>query len=546
MELDLLLTDARVVTMDEGRPFARSVGIWRGRVVGVDEQVEGVRARREVSVGGATVVPGFNDSHNHMAQFGQRLGEIDCSALRSRDELLGLIAARAAEAAPNAWITGSGYDQTVLGGHPLREELDRAGGGRKVLLLHRTSHLLVASTAVFEAVGAMTAAYPDPEGGTVERHADGTPTGLVAERAMAEFRGLRKPFPQRDLIDALRAASRVYLAEGLTSVSEAGIGDSPLVGSSPVEGGVYQRAVEEGAIRQRVQLMVAMENLHTLASADTDPFRRGLDLGLRTGLGDERLRIGPLKMFTDGALMSRTASMTANFCGHDHAGAMQFTAEELTGTAVDAAAAGWQLAVHAIGDHAVDVALDVLGAVARAGGRTDPRHRIEHASVVRPEQLDRFARLGVIASTQGRFVAELGDGVASVLGEDRLPWTYRHASFAERGIVVASGSDRPVVADGGPLPAIQSMVERRTPSGRLFNGHEAVSVLEALRTYTVGSAYAQRTDHELGRLAPGYLADIVVLGRDITACATEEIGGTPVLATVVGGVAEYDPQGIFG
>lgn len=546
MELDLLLTDADVVTLDDRHPRASTLGIWQGRVVGVDEDVAGLRARRTVNLGGAAVVPGFNDSHNHMAQFGQRLAEIDCSALGSRDELLRAVAERAAGLPPDAWVTGSGYDQTVLGGHPRREELDRAGAGRKVMLVHRTSHMLVASTAVFEAVGAMSPTFIDPDGGSVEREPDGAPTGLVAERAMAPFRGLRKPFAQRDLVEALGAASRVYLTEGLTSVSEAGVGDSPLVGSSPVEGGVYQRAVDDGAVRQRVQLMVAMENLHAVDSAGSDPFRRGLDLGLRTGLGDDRLRLGPLKMFTDGALMSRTAAMTSAFCGHDHAGVMQFGADELTAIAVDADRAGWQLAVHAIGDHAVDVALDVLTAVRRDGsGRPDPRHRIEHASVVRPDQLDRFADLDVIASTQGRFVAELGDGVAGVLGDDRIPWTYRHASLRDRGITVASGSDRPVVAHGGPLLAIQAMVERRTASGRPFNPGEAVSAVEALRSYTVGSARAQRSDHQLGRLAPGYLADLVVLGRDITACPVEEIGTTPVLATVVGGVAEHDPHGIF-
>src|SRR5690606_7323354 len=161
-----------------------------------------------------------------------------------------------------------------------------------------------------------------------------------------------------------------------------------------------------------------------------------LDLGLRTGLGGDMLTVGPLKVFTDGALSSRTAALSENFCGHDHAGMLLFDRSRLESIVCDAHHAGWQLAVHAIGDVAVELALDLVEEAQRRTRRADARHRIEHASVVRDDQLPRFVELGLIPSLQGRFVGEIGDGVISALGEDRLPWTYRHRSFLDAGLRV--------------------------------------------------------------------------------------------------------------
>lgn len=544
MELDLIIKNANVITMDEAHPVASTVGVWNGRIVGVDGEIANLGARRIVDAAGATLIPGFQDVHNHMATYGQQLQEIDASGFTEANQLYDAVAAVVAADPDREWITGSGYDQTRLGGHPEREKLDKASGGRKVMFIHRTCHMLAASTAVFDAVGAMSPDFPVAPGGFIERDERLMPTGLVAEQAMTPFKNLRKPFSEGDLVKALGLASERYLAEGLTSVSEAGIGDSPMVGSSPVEMAAYQTGHESGKIRVRTQLMVAMENFHEITTAGVDGYSLGLDLGLRTGLGDERLSLGPLKVFTDGALMSRTASMTENFCGHDHAGVMQFGESELKEIAVSAHRGGWQLAVHAIGDNAVDIALDMIQAATESKKRIDPRHRIEHASVVRPDQLGRFVDLGIIPSPQGRFVYEIGDGVAEVIGAERLPWTYRHRSFLDAGLVVPGGSDRPVV-QGAPLKALQAMVERRTSSGAEFNLHEGVSAFEALKSYTVDSAYASREEHSKGRIKERFLADMVLLDADPTSVNSNEIGDISVLATLVGGTAEYDPNGLF-
>lgn len=538
MKLDLLVTGANVVTLDDRRPRASAFGVWNGLIVGLDGDVDGLDARETVDLGGRTVVPGFNDVHCHMSAFGQQLREIDASAMRSLDELYAEVARRAAADPSAEWITGSSYDQLALGGHPAREALDRASGGRKVMLIHRTRHMLVASSAVFEALGALDPGYPVPDGGLIERDADGRPTGLVAEQAMTPFRGLRTPVAEDELIDVLSAATEQFLSEGITSASEAGIGDSPIVGSGPAELAAYISAHERGRIRIRTEVMPTMENLHEIGPAAADGYSLGLDLGLRTGIGGGMLTIGPLKVFTDGALSSRTAALSENFCGHDHAGMLLFDRPQLESTVCDAHRAGWQLAIHAIGDVAVDVALDLVAEAQRRLPRPDARHRIEHASVVRDDQLPRFVELGLIPSPQGRFVGEIGDGVIAALGEERLPWTYRQRSFLDAGLRLPSSSDRPVV-NGAPLLAMQDMVLRRTPSGRGFTPEEALTPLEALRSFTVDSAYASRAESIKGSISPRKLADFVVLDRDPTAVPADEIASISVDETYVGGEARY-------
>lgn len=524
--------------MDETRPYASKLGVWNGFIFGLDEEIEGCRAHRYVDAKRAVITPGFYDVHNHMAAYGQRLQEIDVSQFDNLDDLYAEVRARA-EATEDEWITGSGYDQTQLGAHPTRIDLDRAASGKKVMLIHRTSHMLVASTPVFEAVGAINPNYQTPPGGEIERDENGRPTGLVSEQAMRDFRNLRKPVPLSKLRQSLELASKKYASEGITSVSEAGIGNSSIVGSSPVELAAYQQGHDNHEIHVRTQLMIAMDNFHSLSTGEGDGFSQGLDLGIRTGFGSDRLSIGPLKMFTDGALTSRTAAMTQNFCGHDHSGMMQFKKEELAEIATHAHTAGWQIAMHAIGDEAVDVALDVFQIATQSSQGKNRRHRIEHASVVRPDQLERFVKQGIIPSPQGQFVYELGDNVREVLGENRVEWTYRAKSFLDNGLPLPGGSDRPVVSDGSPLSAIQAMVSRRTINNELFSPQECITAYEALKSYTLGSAYASHEEHVKGKLRRGYYADFAVMEYDLTSVNANRIAQIPILATYLGGETTF-------
>ncbi|GAA3748073.1 hypothetical protein HDA32_001600 [Spinactinospora alkalitolerans] len=532
--LDLKLFNARIRTVDDDRPRARTLGVFAGRVAGLDDAVADLPARTAVDCGGAVIAPGFGDAHNHMAWFGQSLDELDLEGAATLPALYDAVARRAAGLPADAWVVGSGYDDTAMGAHPHRAGLDRAAGGRPVWLKHRSGHMCAVSSEVLRLAGVLGGGADVPEGGVVVRDADGVPTGLLQEQAQGLVTALVMPYPVTELADAIGRASAVYAAEGLTHVVEAGIGLG-LIGRSPVEAAAYQLARDRGALGVRVELMVAGDNLHPLRSHADDGIDVGLDLGLRTGFGDDRLRLGPMKIWLDGSLIGRTAAVTEPFCGHAHgSGYLQAGPEEMRALVVDAHRAGWRVAAHAIGDSAVDLALDAFAEAGRAAPRRDVRHRIEHSGVVRPDQLARYAELGAVPVPQPRFLHAVGDTMAEALGPERTPWLYRHRSFLDAGLRVPGSSDRPV-APGAPLLGMQSMVERRSSAGIVLGPDERVGPEQALRAYTIDAAWASHDEHRRGSITPGKHADFVLLADDPVEVDSGRIGGIGVLATFVAG-----------
>ncbi|MGR6964490.1 amidohydrolase [Geodermatophilus sp. URMC 61] len=539
--LDLLLRDVRVITVDDARPTASVVGVLGGRVVGLDEEVRDLPARTVVDGDGAVVVPGFGDAHNHMAWFGQSLGEIDLSAAGTLGAVEEAVTRGSAGLPADAWVVGSGYDDTVIGAHPDRRLLDRAGGGRPVWLKHRSGHMSVVSSEVLRRSGVLDGRADAPEGGIVVRDAAGEPTGLLQERAQRLVDDLVKPYPVDDVATALGRASEVYAAEGLTHVVEAGIGLG-LLGRTPVEAAAYLLARDRGLLRTRVELMVASDTLHPLRAHADDGIDVGLDLGLRTGFGDDRLRLGPMKIWLDGSLIGRTAALSEPFCDHGTA-VLQDDPELMRRRMIDAHRAGWRVAAHAIGDDAVDLALDTFAEAARLHPRDDVRHRIEHAGVVRPDQLARFAELGVVPVPQARFLHAVGDTMAAAVGPRRADWLYRHRSFLDAGLRVPGSSDRPV-APGAPLLGMQSMVERRSSGGAVIGPDERVSAAQALRAYTLDEAWASHDERTRGSVTRGKHADLVLLDDDPLRVDPDRIGAIGVVATLVAGTPVHD-TGLF-
>ncbi|MFE3179161.1 amidohydrolase [Amycolatopsis sp. NPDC059090] len=522
MQVDAVYENARLVTGDT------ALAVLHGRIVALGDDARELSARRRVDLGGGFVAPGFHDAHNHMAWFGMGLDDVPLSDCRSVDEVYAAVARRAAELPAGSWVVGSGYDQNKLAGgeHPDRHGLDRAAPGMLVRLKHTSGHMTLVNSAVLDQLDLANV----PVGGDVVRSADGSPTGLLREQAQLLLRPLTYPTPLESVVRGLDRASRQYLSEGITSVQEAGIGGG-LVGETPAELAAYQLARERGVLRVRSTVMVAASVLHDLP----DGAGFGLDLGLRTGLGDEWLRVGPMKLFADGSLIGRTCAMHEPFAGEpDNRGYFQVPEDELTRTIRQAHDAGWQIATHAIGDRAVTVVLDAYEAALAANPRPDHRHRIEHCAVLPPAELTRLASLGLIASPQGRFVNELGDGMRAALGESRVPWCYRLRSVLDAGCVLPASSDRPVV-DGAPLLGLADMVHRRTSTGEPFSVEEALTPAEALRAYTYGSAYATFAESYLGTLEPGKLADFVVLSAD----PLSTVEDARVLGTAVGGELLY-------
>jgi predicted amidohydrolase YtcJ len=533
-DVDLIVRNAAVVTMDDAHPRARTLAVHHGRVLALD--ADGLHGRTEIDAQGAALVPGFGDAHNHMAWFGQGLDAVDLAGLPDLAALYDRIAARAATLPDGAMVVGTGYDDTVIGGHPHRRALDRAAGGRPVWLQHRSGHVCTVNSPVLERIGVLDGSATVPTGGVVVTDGSGEPNGVLEEQAQSLVVGLVVPYPVDELARAIGRASAVYAAEGLTHVTECGIG-AGWIGRSPLELATYQRARDAGELGVRVQLMPTIDALHPLSGHDGDAERLGLDLGLRTGFGDDRLRIGPVKIFLDGSLVARTAAMLDPFCDRHSHGYLQDDAETLRAQILDAHASGWRIAAHAIGDRAVDLALDVLAEALAAHPRPDARPRIEHAAVTTPAQIARMAQLGVTPVPQARFLLEIGDTMVAAVGPDRAEGLYRHASFLRAGLRVPGSSDRPVAA-GAPLLGMQSMVERRSSSGAVIGPNERVDAATALRAYTLDAAWIAGEENERGSLTPGKLADFVLLTDDVTderAVPANRIGTTAVVATFVGG-----------
>jgi predicted amidohydrolase YtcJ len=511
--LDVRMVNANLVTMDPARPTGHELGIWRGRVVGVDEEIAGLPARRELDLRGATVLPGFVDAHVHLAWAGLRESTANVEPCERVDDVLAVIHGAALRRPAGEWVDVVGYDQRPLGRHLTAVELDSVSEGRPVFVVHDSGHACVVNSAVLARLPTGTA------------HHD----GLLAEQGMAAVRHLRQPYPLDELAGAIRAAARTCLSEGVTAAAEAGIGGG-LITHTPIELAAHQRA----AAPIRVRLMVSAALLRPSGAHGRDGVARAMDLGIHTGFGGERLSIGALKIFTDGGMMARTAALSSPYLDGSGSGELYAPQEELHALIMDGHRAGWQLAVHAIGDRAVDVALDGIAAAQRAHPRPSARHRIEHAGLVRPEQLARFAALDVAAVVQPNFLWYFGDDYSAVMGAERAGWLYRGQGFLDAGVRLVGSSDRPVTV-GAPLRSIQFMVTRRSSTGLPVGPDEAVTVDAALRAFTADAAYACHWEDELGSIAAGRHADLVVLAEDPRAVDPDRIGDIGILATLVAG-----------
>jgi len=537
---DLVLDSANVITVDDDRPRAASIAILGDRIVGVGDRHEfSTSGARTIDLDGLTVVPGFNDAHNHMAMYGASLNEVPIQpgVARSVEEIVDAIGRRAAETPPGVWVIGAGYDDNKLAErrHPTRRELDAVSPDNPVLLNHTSGHFCVVNSAAMRLARVGEVAVP--EGGVVAVDEHGEPNGLLEEQAQTLVRALLHPRAIADMAQNLSAASSKYLSEGITSCQEAGVGG--ILGTKePLELAAYQQARRDGRLRVRVTLMPAVETLHATDHHvdDDEPFV--LDLGLHSGFGDDWLKFGAVKIFADGSLIGRTAAMFDDFEGDPgNNGYFQMDETRLHGLIMKAHRSGWQVAVHAIGDRAVSSVLDGYTAALDRYPRADTRHRIEHCGMTRAADVDRIAHLGVIPVPQGRFINEIGDGMARAIG-DRRPDCYRQRSFLDAGIPMPASSDRPVV-NGAPLLGIHDMVNQLTADGEPFNPHESISAHEALRAYTLSSAYASFDEQTKGSITAGKLADLTVLDRDFTTCADGDIKRTGVVATMVGGTFEY-------
>ncbi|WP_336992012.1 amidohydrolase [Leucobacter sp. VD1] len=548
MQLDLILTAREILTMNPAHPIARAVGVLGGRIVGFDEQIAGLDAERRLDFGDAVVTPGLIDAHCHTAWWGLGLAAVDLARARGLDELYALIEAEVArldqlgDAA--AWVHGTGFNQAHHGGaFPDIARLDEITGGRPLYLRHTSGHASITNSATLRLVGALDPGFENPVGGVVVRDAEGAPTGLVEEAAQGLVQALLLPYSTERLVEALDAATSRYAAEGITSFTEAGVGGG-WIGHSPVEVAAYQAAAERGRLHARAQLMPAIDALRPIAGHAADFHGegngRGLDLGIRFGFGDDAVRFGHVKVFLDGSLLGATAAVTEDFCGHDHnRGYLLDEPESYRDRALGAYRAGWPLALHAIGDAAIDLALDLIEEAQQRYGRLAAPCRIEHFGIARPDQLERAGRLTIAVTPQAGFIGPIGDQMADRVGPERADWLYRGRSVVDAGVLLAGSSDLPV-ADNNLRRGMQSAVDRLTESGAALGAAEALTPEEALRTHTEWAARATGQIADKGTLERGKLADFAVFSD--SPLTAPSIARIDVVATVVGGELTFDAR----
>jgi predicted amidohydrolase YtcJ len=442
---------------------------------------------------------------------------------RSIRDLVALVAQTAKERPRGTWIVGRGYDQARLEEqrHPTRHDLDAIAPDHPVLLIRACHHIGVANSRALALAG-IAAATPDPDGGTIDRDEHGEPTGVLRETAFEQVRVAVGEPTEEQISEALVLGGQVFLASGVTSAVEAGI-------SRPEQLRAYQRLRREGRLPIRSYLMMLIdETLDDLVA-----------LGVRTGLGDEWLRIGPAKLFSDGSIGGRTARMRRPYEGQaDNVGLWMMPEEDLKTKVRRAHSAGFQVGIHAIGDAAIDLVLDAYEEAMRNEPRPDPRHRIEHCSIVDDATIARIARLGVIPVPGTSFLYHFRDAYIQNLGYDRLRYTYGMASFARHGVYAAASTDAPVVPTSATI-GLQTMMTRRDVSGAEVWPEETVSLDEALRAYTVYGAYASFEETIKGRLAPGMLGDVTVFETDLRAVAPNELGSVQIDDTIADGQIAY-------
>ena len=544
MQVDSVFQNGNFWTGDPARPTASSIAVHHGRIVAVDD-LEGIIGTHEVDLGGTRVVPGLHDAHHHLGMTGHRLANVNVrpSAVSSLDELYEALARRAAELPEDAWVLASGYDQNFLSGeHPTAEGIDRVVGRRPCMLEHVSGHMVVANTRAFELAGHPGRhGYPEIDGGRVFRDADGRAQGLLQETAMHQIRNLAGTLTDADIARNLKLGSDQALSYGLTSITEPGV-----VVDGRMTGGVamhhYLSAVSENILRPRMTVMPFHMTLHAVESGPAG--WETLDWGIRTGFGDDRLRIGPVKLVADGSLIGRSAAVHECYCGEpENLGVLLLSPEELREALIAYHRAGWTVATHAIGDRAIDHVLDAVEHAQRELPRK-VRHRIEHFAIASDEQVRRCAALGVVPVPQGVFISDFGDGILEAIGSERSSGTYRMRSLLDAGMIVPGSTDSPV-SDANPLVSIHDLVNRVTSGGKDFGTHERVNVEEALTAYTYGSAYAINAENERGRIAVGQLADFVALSDDILTIDPAGIRELKVTATIIGGEIAYENTKVY-
>jgi predicted amidohydrolase YtcJ len=530
----LMITNAAVYTVDKQRPKAEAVAVIGDRIVAVGSKAEIDSWRgpqtKVIDAGGKLVLPGFNDAHLHFIQGGAQLDQVSLTDAPTPQEFAKRIAAQARKTPKGEWVLGGRWDETKWPDPqlPTKELVDPVTSDTPIFVERYDGHQALANSAAMKLAG-VDAKTPDVPGGVIVRDGSGNPTGIFKDAAQELIYKAIPPMSHEQRLRAARRALEHAASLGVTSVQH--------MNPEFADVAAYSELAENGELIARIY-----------AAPMETSWQDQAKVGIRHAWGSKYLRLGAVKGYADGSLGSRTAYMFEPFS--DEPGNRGLLSDEMhppTGMRdrlMQADAAGLQVRVHAIGDRAISMMLDIFGEIEKEHGYHDQRFAIEHAQHMAPKDFDRFAKLHVIASMQPYHAIDDGRWAEKRLGHGRARYSYAWRSFLDHGVTLAFGTDWPV-APLDPMPGLYAAVTRATLDGKNPDGwvpEEKITLPEAVEAYTMGSAIAEFQEHEKGSITPGKLADMVILSDNIFDQKPEAIRNARVVMTMTGGKVVYEQK----
>jgi hypothetical protein len=530
----LVITNAAIYTVDKEHPKAEAVAVIGDRIVAVGSSAEidlwRGPATKVIDARGKLLLPGFNDAHVHFISGGAQLDQVNLTDTTSPQEFARRIAAQVKKTPKGEWILGGRWDETKWANPelPTKEVVDPVTGDTPIFVERYDGHLSLANSAAMRLVG-INARTPDVPGGVIVRDASGNPTGIFKDAAQELINKAIPPMSHERRMRAARRALEHAASLGVTSVQH--------MNPEFADVAVYSEIAEKGELTTRMYAVPMETDWHDLAK-----------VGIRRSWGSTYLRLGAVKGYADGSLGSRTAYMFEPFA--DDPGNRGLLSDEMHPPSamrdrlMQADAAGLQLRVHAIGDRAISMTLDIFSDIEKEHGYHDQRFAIEHAQHMAEKDFERFAALHVIASMQPYHAIDDGRWAEKRLGRQRARYSYAWRNFLDHGVTLAFGTDWPV-APLNPILGIYAAVTRATLDGKNPDGwipEEKITLSEAVEAYTLGSAVAEFQENQKGSITPGKLADMVILSDNVFNLKADAIRNVKVETTIVGGKVVYGQQ----
>ncbi len=529
---DLIITNAKVWTVDKAHPTAQAVAVFGDRIIAVGSNADVAALRnpdtKVIDAGGKLLLPGFNDSHVHFVSGGLQLDAVQLTDATSTEEFVRRVGEQAKKTPKGEWIQGGDWDEMKWSppGLPTKEMIDAATPDNPVFIGRYDGHSALANSTALRLAG-VTSQTPDPPGGTIVRDTQGNPTGDLKDAAMDLVAKVIPPLSHEQRLRAVRRALEHAASLGVTSVQH--------MDPDYADIAAYAELLQFGELTTRIY-----------AAPLIDQVDDQVKIGIRHAFGGPYLRIGALKAFADGSLGSRTAYFFEPFTdepsNHGLLGSEMQPLSLMRDRMMKADAAGLQICTHAIGDQAISMILDLYTDVVRAHHGMERRFRIEHAQHMAAKDFARFAQLDVIASVQPYQAIDDGRWAEARIGHDRASRMHAYRTFLNHGVHLAFGTDWDV-APLNPMLGVYAAVTRATLDGKNPNGwfpEQKLTVTESVEAYTMGSAYAEFQEQEKGSITPGKLADMVLLSDDIFSIDPAKIRDVKVLKTIVGGKVVWD------